>query len=319
MDFKASTKLYLNIFHILGYSPYKPWSGSGTSHYSLRFLSKLMKIVHFILCFGSAIPSYYYLNINTDYPPLSTTETIIVNINLACHLLRATFVLIYCVYRKELIYDAMHIFSELRKYYANHMKHRVLYHGFRNGFGLKFFIGLGALAQYVISYLVRCLIRSYYTPLGILVKVLQLLTALNVLHIVFFIDALTFHLSELNAVIRRDIVSTNAMPNGKYKSDVICKKLKCYKVVHFHLWEIAQRLNTFFGWSMLTVLMHGFCDITYSAYWIFEELQLNNGWWTVLSKLTISYTFITSRIYVILSLLFFIKNRCLTCSISPPV
>lgn len=301
MDFKASTKLYLNIFHILGYTPYATWTG--TSWCSLRFLSKFFKILHFIVCFGCAIPAYYYLNINTDYPPISTTETIIININLACHLLRATSVLIYCAYRKELIYDTMHIIWELQRYYVDHMKHRVYYHGFRKCFCLKVVMGLGALIQYIIGYILRCFVRKYFTPLGMIMRVLQLLTVVNVLHIVFFIDALTFHLSELNAVIRRDIVFTNVMANGPCKSDVICRMLKCYKVVHFHLWEIAQRLNTFFGWSMLTVMMHGFCDITYSAYWIFEELQLNNGFLGVLSKLFLSHAFIISRI---LYCLFFI-------------
>lgn len=292
MDFKTSTKLYLNIFHILGYSPYSTWSG--TPWLVPNFLTNYFKIIHLILCFGSVIPAYYFLNINTDYPPMSATETIIININLACHLLRATFVVIYCVYRKELIYDMMHIICELQRYYADYMKHRVLYYSFRKCFGLKMLIGIVALMQYVIGYIVRCIVREYFTPLGIILRVLQFLTLFNFLHIIFCIDALTLHLRELNAVIRKDIVFTSVMINGRWKSDVICYKLKCYKVVHFHLWEIAQRLNTFFGWSMLTVLMHGFCDITYAAYWVFEELQLNKELSSVLSMMLFTFNLLFS-------------------------
>ena len=169
-------------------------------------------------------------------------------------------------------------FRMLQNYYALHLNHQILYTKFTNQFFRKIIIIISGFMPYFIIFLYESLIYPLL-PIGIQIKALQIMTSATYLHIIFYVDVLSFYLSELSIVIERDMYEVQEknsiwIISPKSHSNIyIQENLKCYKTVHFQLWEVAQHINSFFGWSMVAILLHGFVDFVYTSYWLIQQLQ----------------------------------------------
>lgn len=56
-----------------------------------------------------------------------------------------------------------------------------------------------------------------------------------------------------------------------------CEELKKLKLIHFEVYKLVSKINLYFGWNLLFLLVKYFVDITYNLYWIFIETQ-ELGW-----------------------------------------
>lgn len=104
----------------------------------------------------------------------------------------------------------------------------------------------------------------------------HLMQCLTYFEMIFYIKVLIFHLSQLNWAIQRDMDRhvSSGHPNN-YKNRILMRNnIKCYKVVHFRLWELSQeRISEFFGWSMIFIFIHAFEKFVYTAFRIYREYQ----------------------------------------------
>lgn len=131
---------------------------------------------------------------------------------------------------------------------------------------------LMANLQVGILYIYRSARRGWFTWLAMHLKIMQFTILLSFLQIIFYIDALRFHYHEFNLIVHRDFEQLNTKGRREHER-LILNKIKCYKIVHFRLWEASQRINKFFGWVIIGLVLYAFVDTVYSAFWLFEEFR----------------------------------------------
>lgn len=280
MDFMKSIRPYLTAFNILGMSPLLVSTNDGESK-NWR-TSKILVLIHAVIGSTLALSCIQMANFGNNEYQWSRTDIVIMNIVVVCEMLRIIFIVIQCIFSKQTLIEICYTFRMLQGYYNMHLHHPVGYQPFTQQYNRKVvFIMCGFIPTFMIF-----VWDSWWyglMPVYMHFKILQIMTLASYLHIIFYVDILSFHLAELNVVIERDETITNQQPKHNIIISVISKQASSnmairkrwrrYKTVHFHLWEVAQRINAFFGWSMVAILLHGFVDFVYSSYWMIQEFQ----------------------------------------------
>lgn len=273
MGFMTSTRVYWDLFYFAGMSAYRPIIVEGkhhTLHSSIIFV--LLQMVLSITLGMSCI----IILLLGKHPTLSSTvEMVIIYMCTLCEMARSVFLLCQYFMYKPLISDILATFQKLELYFLVHMKHRLQYDQFRRQFSTKICIVIVSFVLYIIIYVFRCLLKNYFSPIGTQLRILHLMTILSTLHITFYVDALSFHLDGLNTVVKRDIGQwKNFIRHNSAVYNLLTRnKIKCYKNVHFRLWESAEKLNTSFGWIMVTIILQDFVDFVYSSVSIIIEAR----------------------------------------------
>lgn len=271
-----SIRLHLNVFYFLGLAPYLTDNLKADDKKCRT--SIFVVVAQAAIGLALAISCIEVANFGGYENLWSRTDIVIINFVAICEIVRITFVLIQCVFYREVLNEVCRTFRSLQLYYATSLRYHIIYQKFfKQYFRKVLFIICGFLPYFLIF--VWETVMYALAPIGLQIKTLQIMTSATYLHIIFYIDLLSFYLAELNVVIERDTYNDESKNNimiisKKSLSNIfIREKLKCYKHVHFQLWEVSQRINAFFGWSMVAILLHGFVDFVYTSYWLIQQLQ----------------------------------------------
>lgn len=261
--------------------------------------------IAFLMC-----ASCVYCMLQGKYRKVSSVETLIIYMCTSCEMLRAIFILSHYIMHRTLLHDVLVTMQKLELYFLVHMKHRLPYGRFFRQFTIKASIAIISYVAYLMLYALRCWSKNYFSTVGTQLRVLLMCTVFSTLYITFYVHTLNFHLHELNAVVVRDMAAQNNRNTNKnhnnnnninygnshssryannshmhpiqHKSTTVASsmlgillrnKIKCYKNVHFRLWESSEKLNTSFGWIMMAIVMQHFFVFVYSAVWIFLEIH----------------------------------------------
>lgn len=95
----------------------------------------------------------------------------------------------------------------------------------------------------------------------------EFMCALAVLHFSLYVDIVRMFLTELNRQIRQPPICLSMSTKVLFLKDV--------KSIHYDIFLLMKQVNTFFGWSLLLLMINYFILITYSFYWLFFTLQVN--------------------------------------------
>lgn len=281
MNFISSNTIFLLIFRKIGQSPYlfdNPTPGRQSLSHILQ--SNVLVIVQTIFSLSQALWLLYLVNFGGYQRSSSIAERVIIDLVTICEIVKICSVCSQCLFYKNHLIDVISTFQYIEKLYIRQVNYFVQHNVFKRRYSIKF-------AMLVLVYVTQLLIFTIKTMylglnlIGVPVKLLQLVKIFSVLHSIFYIDMLTFLLMELNCVIRQNSASvlvtqsvTCIMNAGKAKHyDLIRKKLKFFKTIHFDLWESSQRISTYFGWSLAAMLLHGFIEFVYSFYWLCQMVQ----------------------------------------------
>lgn len=279
MDFTRNSKIFLSFFYYIGISPYQPQSK--------KMICKALKLSNVFFILQSAVTISLAISCiaildSGGYSSMvmNSLKVLILYINSACEIVRTMFILTQCLTNKHLIFEFIYTVYRLDTYFLTKMKYRIPYQLFRRQYLSKILMIFGGLSQYLSTFIIRCFLYYCLTPTGVQLRFFHCMRVVTILHIIFYIDLVCFHLSHLNAIVLRDIDQFKNI-NVKEKLTIgILKrnKIKCYKHVHFRLWQITQRLNVTFGWIMIAILLQIFVDFIYSAFWLFEEFHLKSSY-----------------------------------------
>lgn len=106
-----------------------------------------------------------------------------------------------------------------------------------------------------------------------IVTILELISSLVSLHPVLYVDVVNMFILELNQTLTKS--------EGHFQASAgsagICKDLKNLKFIHFEVWYLTQKINKYFGWSFVFLIIKYFIDALYLLYWIFIEI-VELGW-----------------------------------------
>lgn len=274
MNFTKSFAPYLATFYYLGMSPCSPnrIQINDDKHRNPMVIVQIVCVLISVLCVIA-------LFISTDSMWKFGPKEVISSLYIFCDIIKAFCIAMQCIVYERHMREISCIFNKLDSFFVIHLNYRIRYELFRNKCATYAFIIITAYGQYLVVLAIRGVIENNFVVFTIPMQFAHLMQSITYLHMIFYIEALAFYLAQLNWVVQRDMeahIPTKQTFN--YKSRILMRnKIKCYKSVHFRLWEVSQRINTFFGWTMIVIFTHAFVKFVYTSYWIFEEYQHGTG------------------------------------------
>lgn len=203
-----------------------------------------------------------------------------------CDLLRSIFILMQCILYEHLIQEIIDIFVDLELYFRYKFQHRICYKQFFRKYHYKVVIIMTVCFLYISSFFFRLIFDKNTVGMpGVLYKMLQIMSTISYCYPLFFAELLNYHLNQLNLVIRKDLVRISILINKREKQMEVVQRLKCYKIVHFRLWMVNQRINKYFGYSIIAIFLHSFTDTVYSIFTGYERINSNyliSSMWSII-------------------------------------
>ncbi len=143
--------------------------------------------------------------------------------------------------------------------------------------------GLLILATYFSAVLVLFINETTIESIFFKIEIaaLQFVLSLNTLHVIMYIEMVRSYLkASVTFILNRAALMHNEMYIEERHFN-----LKRLKKIYFDWWMIMQRINIFFGWSLLAMLIKSFVEISYTFYYYFvRRLQANLDTPTILRK-----------------------------------
>lgn len=217
----------------------------------------------------------YLVNFGTGRSVYDHSDAIITNIFITCHVLKSSAVFVQGIFYHCAITDATQILLGLETFFVSHLQYQINYRRFAKEMLLKtLFISIMYL-QSVISLGLRFVQMDFVEPITALIKVTEIKSMIIVLHILFYVDLMRFHMVELNAAIRRDTYGEQNTDQSNIiivyrkstKEIIMSNKYKSYKHLHYRLWNATQQINHYFGWCLTAAFLQIFVDCVYNSYW----------------------------------------------------
>lgn len=279
MDFLESIKYYTKFFEILGYSPHH--SSIILTRNQRRFwLREILQSLPSI-AFVSNVCLFVILYFSSDVfqnCQISLRAMLITLVTVFFEFMRANAVLMHFVLYKHVFFEISEYFREFQIYFRKELNHYIPYRLLRKWLLIRFLMVIAPHAQYIIGYLVRIIKNREFFYTGIQSKLFQVMATLNYLHIIFYIELLSFHLKQLNDVIERDMGTIEIYDQFDTSRYIFLKnRIICYKLVHFRLWTVTKYINIVFGWTLVATLMLVMGDMIFTAYMFYEAVWRSAG------------------------------------------
>lgn len=282
---------YLRIFFLCGQSCYLP----ANANPFLLIIKTVPTIVCAIKGWLISIALVWIVNFGPKRIGYDKSDGIITNIFITCEITKTITVLVQSIFFSYAIDDIIKIFTHLEHFFQNSLHYKIEYEQFRKMFLIKTVLLLVAYVQSLIPFYLVFISNEYQDLTTIFIKIIQLESVIALIHIIFYIDLLRFHLIHLNLAIQRDSIEQNlifhkiAVVFRKYTREILLStKYRNYKHVHFYLWNATQKINYFFGWSLTTVFLQTFVDCVFNAYWLYNTLNKASTVLTVIRKYTLT-------------------------------
>lgn len=282
MNYLQCTGWFFKLFYRLGVSPNLSHSYlKNNSRQSIR--EAVLMVMQIIIVYYMAITVGVNMNSGNKIHLYSRPDIVFNYIFSICEMVRCSCVFMQCIFQKYALYDIVNTFRKIESFFVIHLRYRIVYVAFKKQFLAKAIVLIFFYVQYIFMYILRRMLHPPKYPIVFQIKILQFIFTMNLLHIIFYIDLLSFHLHELNSAIQNGIIENN----DQNLSNVVffCKKssnklvirdrIKCYKCIHFRLWEVAQQFNCYFGWCMVPMALHSFASVVYYTYWLVQHMHIS--------------------------------------------
>lgn len=273
MEFVRNTKSYFQTFFYLGLTSLRLENSNN------GVFTKLPVILHALIGLTMSISVIFSASTNREKYFFGRTEVMIINIRASCDIIRTIFMILQCIYYKRTISEIFREFQNFESFFATHFGYRIHYETLNRTFFVKMMLVLAASTQYAFAFALRAIILKSTTTHGLRFKFTQALATATILHVIFYIEILSFHLDQLNNVVQRDLKNREnyGLPGlfirSFQKNIQIRDNINNFKNVHFRLWLLSKKINTYFGWCLIALFLHAFIDFFYSAYWLYIQTQ----------------------------------------------
>lgn len=279
---------FFKLFHYFGLSP-------GINQNSSRW----QMWAFFIICGVLEVSSVIFINLplfgSTESRPV---ETMLSNFFVLADSIKVTAVFIRSLCCHHTFIDIFHGFKRVHRDFIElehwHIKHKPL----RKSYFEKFRFVMAVFALQFGVFISNSTTVDMKNMSSVVFKCWNFITTLLLIHIVFYIDILAFYSKQLNMLIQQDATydSNNKKKPLAYnlsekntwhhhiKHSSSVKSIRHCKIIHFRLWEISQKINVTFGWSITALTMQVFSDSTFCLYWLYVTTQSRQGWMTFICE-----------------------------------
>lgn len=265
----------MRAFYLLGLSPYKP-KGNDRA----KLFSNFTKFIQGFACLSIAPICLYHINVEVLTSYISPGEAIALNVCVLCDISRTTTILLQCLLFKDSMDDIMCMFQSIDLHFVQYFHHRICYDNLSKASRFKFSAMLGVSLLYICSFVVRYISQDKATAIGLLAKVLQFMSSLTYVFVIFYVDLLNFYVTQLCLVIHNDTARLTIYLAHAFDSKSECshnklirQQLEYYKIIHFQLWTVNQQINKYFGYSLMALMLNAFCGAVYSGLWTFQQVH----------------------------------------------
>lgn len=280
MNFNTFIRPYVNFFFWLGQTPYpldKYLCEKRDAHSNWHeVIFKIPTIFVFIVNFTLCVASIFLINIS---PYLDRSFNISIGVFLFCDLFKVFTVLHQNLALKEKMGAILRRFQSVEIIFHSKLLHPILFTAFERTYKRKLFWAFGSGLFLMIVVAIHRTILGKIHFADVMTEVIRFISIALYMHILLFIDLLTFYLKHLNATITCNNRGYDA--DGEYvflrkkarKARSIQKQLSKYSMVFFRLWNITEELNEYFGWTLLAIMMLSFDDFVISVIWQLKVLN----------------------------------------------
>lgn len=283
MELLKAIRPYLKTFYLFGqssYVPKSPRSHTTKKKSSIPHLSKVPTILWAAICFSVSAILIWVVNISSEKQYFGRTDAIMTNLFIFCEVTKTSAVFVQSLFYNQVLRDVLQNFENMETFFACNLHYRISYTTFERQFFRKTIIIFAGYAQSMLPHILGYAIFSKLDKTSVLIKIMQIESTIIIIHMMFYIDVLRFHLSELNKAIERDGGAQNTIQNNimvvykkSTKETLVANKIKNYKHVHYRLWNANQQINYIFGWSLTAVFLQTFVDCVYNAYWQYTSFN----------------------------------------------
>lgn len=268
MSLIQSVSVPLKVFYFLGQSPYV--GNARQRHYSRNhrhpILSTLPSYIFFGIYIGLAGQSLFSLLTKGKPNGFGMADTIITSLSVGSDCLKAMCVFSQCFCHQQLMLDMMNVYHDVEIIFSKQLQYHVSYDRFRRRFRIK----ASVLASIYFASILPQFYHQFFSNIDSIflkTKLLNGMMVIAVVHSIFYFDLQNLYAEQLQVVMRRDTMELS-------REDVsTLMKLKCYKLIHFRLWENCQRLNAYFGWALVVLFMRVFVHTVVNIYWQVAHLK----------------------------------------------
>lgn len=279
MSLQPKLKFYLNLFYRLGFSPpiqlHKPNKSKWESSATIRNYSPIL-----LFMFNLTTDILWAWTINTpDSQYYSSIEKIIGNLFAACDIIKIISIFVPAQFCGRIFAQILSNTQNIQSNLARSLQWHIDYDIFKRSFRKAAF---SVLVTYLLSVLVYMLDTWLVTGLEyqrLLLKIWQLVSLLAFVYVAFYVDLMRYHLLQLNLVIKHvdeqqnQLIDDNISSHKKSVKDLMVqKKMQIYKIIYFRLWEISQKINNIFGWTIAALFLQTFADATSTSYWLYYSI-----------------------------------------------
>lgn len=319
MKLKDSVHEYLNVFFFMGLSAHKHLKKNAGTYTNSMFL-KLPVLVHSTVVFSLSMKCIIDIYADKSIKVFGQIDILIIWLYLFGNLVRSVLLLregfIYHSHTKNILV----VLEQLQHYILHHLKYKIPNQSFTKKYMRKCLMSMGLNLQFLVIYFVQCILDHWINSIGSPIRIVHLLSELALLHMIFYIDLLRFHFTQLNGAIQINM-SWKYGKNVSRSTNIIsfCRQLLHYKTIHFRLYEVAERVSEIFGCSLIVVLFEHFLCITYSMYWLFEEVNRKSSYYKILRKLTSDLNYYRKQSCHVFKFELFCQNHFHICCVDPSV
>lgn len=223
----------------------------------------------------------YLVNFGVSRTVFDNSDAIITNIFITCQILKVLSVFVQSIFYHHAISDATRILLGLETFFIGSLQYQIDYRRFGKQFLMKALLLAVIYLQSAIFVAFRAAQMDFFEPITGLIKIMQIRSITILLHIIFYVDLVRFHMIELNTVIERDACGDEdniqnhviVVYRKSTKEIVMSNKYRHYKHLHYRLWNANQSINHYFGWSLTAIFLQTFIDCVYNSYWQYNALN----------------------------------------------
>lgn len=266
------------MFYLLGFSSHQP-----NGNWRKQQFFNCTKYIQALVCATLGCTAIISINSVNQSAHQRLAETIIIHVYLICEVARSSLILLEIFIYKNTLAEIINTFEDLELYFVKRLKHHISFRRFIKQYRVNVIVCMGFAMFYCVTYFIRCMAGQYCTYASYITKLFQLVTAMSYLHMIFFVEALSYYLYQLNLTMKRvTMLPMNSEQDKQLSGNRIRHKLKYCKIIHFRLWTVSRRISQYFGYSSIALSMHSFTDLIYSLFWIYlmvkDKSPIYNIW-----------------------------------------
>lgn len=292
MSFVRLARPYSRFFYLFGQIPHsldyffrkKREKRSKWFQILLKIPSILLFAFNLALC-GASVSAF-----NVD-DGLIRSYSILVHVYVFCELIKIFVILHRNFACDKLMCNILGNFQSIDSLFRSVFHCPILFTSFKHAYMKKICLAFGSYGIHMTF------VALYYLPYGrisitnAILGVMQFISITEYMHVLFFIDSLTFYSKHLNTTIARDNGDCGAddefvVWKRMHATDMTRKMLFKYKVIHFRLKKTADQLNEFFGWTLLFLTLESFIQLVNYTDWLLRVLIDLGGIMKLIRKTT---------------------------------